>query len=56
MFRFFGLKACGIVAPPPGIKPTPSALEGDVLTIGLQGSPMPSNFSEVGDLVNQLLF
>ena len=28
MFWFFGWKACGILAPWPGIKPVPSALEG----------------------------
>ena len=29
---FFGHKACGILAPQPGIEPVPSALEGEVLT------------------------
>ena len=28
MFWFFGPEACGILAPQPGIQPTPSALEG----------------------------
>ena len=37
MFWFFGHKACGILAPQPGIKPTPPALEGEVLTTGLSG-------------------
>ena len=32
MFRFFGLKACGFLAPPPGIEPVPPALEGEILT------------------------
>ena len=32
---FFGHEACGILAPLPGIKPLPPALEGEVLTIGL---------------------
>ena len=27
---FFGPKACGILAPQPGIEPTPPALEGEV--------------------------
>ena len=36
-FWFFVLKVCGILAPPPGIKPTPPALEGKVLTTGLPG-------------------
>ena len=35
---FFGYKACGVLAPWPGIKPTPPALKGDVLT-GLPGKP-----------------
>ena len=30
MFWYFGHKACGILAPQPGIEPTPSALEGEV--------------------------
>ena len=33
MFWFFGCKACGILALRAGIKPTPSAFEGKVLTI-----------------------
>ena len=33
----FGRKACGILAPPPGIKPASPALEGEVLTTGLPG-------------------
>ena len=32
MFWFFGHEACGILALQPGIKPTPSALEGKALT------------------------
>ena len=32
MFWFFSQEACGILAPLPGIKPTPPALEGKVLT------------------------
>ena len=38
-FGFFVSEACGILAPQPGIKPTPPALEGKVLTTGPQGSP-----------------
>ena len=30
-------EACGILAPLPGIEPTPPALEGEVLTTGLLG-------------------
>ena len=32
MFWFFGHKACGILALPPGIKPITCALVGEVLT------------------------
>ena len=35
MFWVFGREACGILAPQPGIEPTPPALEGEVLTTGL---------------------
>ena len=35
----FGCEACGILAPQPGIKPAPRALEGEVLTTGLPGKP-----------------
>ena len=34
MFLFSGYEACGILAPWPGIKPVPPALEGEVLTTG----------------------
>ena len=37
MFWFFGCRACGILAPWPGIKHIPLALEGEVLTTGLPG-------------------
>ena len=36
-FGFFGLEACGILVPWPGIEPPPPALEGEVLTTGLPG-------------------
>ena len=37
---FFGFEACGILAPPPGIKLRHLALEGEVLTTGpLRKSP-----------------
>ena len=39
IFGFFGHKACWILAPQPGIKPTPPALEGKVLTTGPPGKP-----------------
>ena len=32
MLGFFGCKACGILAPQPGIKPVPPALEAEVST------------------------
>ena len=35
----FGHKALGILAPQPGIESVPPALEGEVLTIGIPGSP-----------------
>ena len=38
-FEFFDPEACGILTPPPGIELAPSALEGEVLTTGAQGSP-----------------
>ena len=34
----FGPKACGILVPPPGMKPAPRAVEGGVLTTGRQES------------------
>ena len=37
-FFSFGHEACGILAPKPGIEPTPTALEGEVLTTGQPGS------------------
>ena len=38
MFQFLGLQACGILAPRPGIKPTPPVLEGKLLSTELSGS------------------
>ena len=43
-FFFFGCDACGISVPQPGIKPTPPALEGKVLTAGLPGKSLDSLF------------
>ena len=40
VFWLFGQEAYGILAPQPGIKPTPHALEGEVPTIDCQGSPL----------------
>ena len=37
MFWFFGLVACGILSPWPGIEPAPLALEGKVFTTGPPG-------------------
>ena len=37
MFWFFGCKACGILAPRPGVKPVSPALESKVLTTGPPG-------------------
>ena len=39
-FVFFGHKACGSFAPRPRIKPAPSALEGEVLTLGPPGKSL----------------
>ena len=40
IFHFFGTEACGILAPQPGVESTPLALEGEVLTLDHQGSPL----------------
>ena len=40
MFWFFGLRACGISVPLPGIEPTPPALEGEVLPTTLPGKSL----------------
>ena len=37
MVWFFDHEACGILAPQPGIKPAPRALEGEVFTTGPPG-------------------
>ena len=37
---FFGYKACGILAPRPGVEPAPLALEGKVLTTGPLGKSL----------------
>ena len=47
MFWFFDLLACGVLAPPPGIKPAPTAVEGEVLIPRLQGSIKPLFFTVV---------
>ena len=45
LFWFFGRKACGILAPRPGIEPSPPPLEGEVLTAGPPGkSPLCDYF------------
>ena len=40
MFWFFGPKACGVLAPGPGIEPATPALEGRVLTTGPSGKSL----------------
>ena len=40
MFRFFGPKVGRLLAPQPGIKPTPYEMEGEVLTAGLPGKSL----------------
>ena len=47
MFWFFGPEACGILAPRPGVKPTPPALEGQILTIGPPGKSPQSSLNGV---------
>ena len=42
MFQFFGHKACGILAPSPGIEPTSPALKSEVLTSGPPGKSLIS--------------
>ena len=44
MFWFFGHEACGILATPPGMEPTPPALEVKVLTTELSGKSLPYIF------------
>ena len=44
MFWFFGHEACGILVPQPGVKPTPPALEGEVLTTGPPGKSPDLHF------------
>ena len=53
MFWFSDQEACGILIPWPGIEPTPSALEGKVLTTGLPGKS-PVRKLWIGVLVTQL--
>ena len=44
-FFFFLPKARGMLAPPPGIEPAPSALEGDISTTGLPGKSLEVFFA-----------
>ena len=41
---FFFFLACGVLAPQVGIKLTPSALKGEVLTTGLPGKSLQETF------------
>ena len=41
VFGFFGHEAGGILAPQPGIKPSPPALEGNILTTRSPGKSLP---------------
>ena len=45
MRRFFGRKASGILAPRPGVEPSPPALEGEVLATGLPGTSLLAHSS-----------
>ena len=40
MFWYSVRKVCGILAPWPGIEPTPIALEGEILTTGAPGKSL----------------
>ena len=55
MFWFSDHKAYGILASWPGIEPAPLALEGEVLTTGLKGSPTPLYF-EISLALNGLCY
>ena len=44
MFWFFGLEACEILFPHPGIKPALPALEGQTLTTGPSGQSLHGIF------------
>ena len=46
-FGFFGHEAHGIFPPPPGIEPTPPALEGEVLITGLPGKSQECPFLSI---------
>ena len=43
MVWLFGLEACEILAPQPGFKPAPPALEGEVLSTGPPGKTQYSS-------------
>ena len=45
MFWIFGQEACGILVPWPGIRPTPPALESEVLTTGPPGKSLTIFFA-----------
>ena len=44
MFWFFAHEACRILAPQPGIQPSPPTPEGEVLTPDHQGTPQSCKF------------
>ena len=44
MFWIFGHRAYEILAPRPGIKPVPPTLEGEALTSGPSGKPLPLSY------------
>ena len=54
MFWSFGSEACRILAPQPGFKPAPPALEGEVLTAGPTGNSGPLVF--MGDWISVLTY
>ena len=52
MFWIFGPEARGILAPWPGIEPTPPALESKMLTLKHWGSPAPTYSSGSGSAIS----
>ena len=46
MYCFLGCKACGTLAPQPGIEPSPLTLEGEFLTTGPPGKSLNA-FKEI---------
>ena len=56
MFCFFGIEACGILVPWPGITSTAPALEGEVLTTGPPGQSLDGSLFKVINGESFLIF